>query len=471
MDFSLPHGRKRVRFDQLYRPVELYKALVRAYTKPLFSWRKALSRSHDGRTLYDFARHTPQNAETLHRALASHAFHFREGLELRFNFNGKLRRIYLFPWEERIADLLVYRLLNRHFHSVFSPDCYAYRYRGFGIDVCQRRIARTLAHRPKDSPVYGFKRDIRDYFPSIDHDVLIGAVKQWVDPDDYLFQLLSERIRFCFRDDDGTHVAARGVPFGTAVACFLANLYLTPVDRMLAGIEGAAHFRYGDDILVLSDDRDAALTAARTFDAAIAQLRLQSKPSHHQEFRLGEDGAGDAIFEPVRKFRHLGLEFRGDGSVGLPRDKFRKIRNLFRFAFRRARRRFRRVENPLKRAALAVDISRAVLDRGFRSVAIIDYYLKHVDDEDQLKLLDRWLAEEVLALSFRNGHKKGSFRQLSFSKLRSMGLPSLRHRHRLIRHGHVRSSFFVLRSERMIEIERGRLPGGADRARASAATP
>jgi len=47
VDFSLPQGRRRARFDQLYSQLELYKALVRTYTKRLFSWRKALSRSHD----------------------------------------------------------------------------------------------------------------------------------------------------------------------------------------------------------------------------------------------------------------------------------------------------------------------------------------------------------------------------------------------------------------------------------------
>ena len=110
---------------------------------------------------------------------------------------------------------------------------------------------------------------------------------------------------------------------------------------------------------------------------------------------------------------------------------------------------------------MAVDIARGVVERGLRSVGIIDYYLKHVDDQAQLRRLDRWLAEEVLALALRNGHKKGNFRHLPFARLRQMGLPSLVHRHRLLRHGRLRSSFFVLRTERLIETERGRLPGRA----------
>ena len=64
-------------------------------------------------------------------------------------------------------------------------------------------------------------------------------------------------------------------------------------------------------------------------------------------------------------------------------------------------------------------------------------------DEEQLRRLDRWLAEEVLFLAFGQGHKKGHFRLLPFRRLRSMGLPSLVHRRRLILHGHVESPFFI----------------------------
>jgi hypothetical protein len=109
-----------------------------------------------------------------------------------------------------------------------------------------------------------------------------------------------------------------------------------------------------------------------------------------------------------------------------------------------------------------------VVENGFRSVAIIDYYLKHVNDEAQLRELDRWLAEEILAVAFQNGHKKGNFRKLPFRRLRAMGLPSLRHRRRLLRHGHLESSFFQMRTENLIAQQQRRLPsarretGGTD---------
>jgi len=469
MDFSLPAPHRKATFRSLYSELALHKAALKAYTKPMFSWRKALSTSHDGRTLYDFARHTPQNLQRLHDLLRRQEFHFREGIAQHFNFNGKRRTIFLFPWEERIVDLLLYQGLSRHFHAAFSPHSYAYRFRGFGVDDCQHRIARQLAALPR--PVYFLKRDIANYFPSIDHAVLLQALEEWIDPGDYLFDLVRERIKFQVRTSNGTETATRGVAFGTAVACFLANFYLVPLDRALESLPGIHYFRYADDFLLFTSDRNEAVEAGRRIDEVLSSLKLASKPGHHLDFCFPAGGELDPLFESAQKFRHLGLEFRANGSVGLSRDKGRKIRNLFRFAFRRAARRLRAARLPERRALLAVDLARKLVENGFRSVAIIDYYLKHVDDEAQLELLDRWLAEEILAITFQNGHRKGNFKKISFGRLRAMGLPSLVHRRRLLRHGHLESSFFVLRNTRLIEQVRGRLSPGARRKRQAGFPP
>jgi hypothetical protein len=101
-----------------------------------------------------------------------------------------------------------------------------------------------------------------------------------------------------------------------------------------------------------------------------------------------------------------------------------------------------------------VAIAAEVLERGVRNVAIIDYYLKHVDDENQLRRLDRWLAEEVLSRVF-GGHKKGHFRRISFRELRVAGLPSLLHRRRLILNKKIESPFFIWQKEKMARAFRG----------------
>ena len=111
-------------------------------------------------------------------------------------------------------------------------------------------------------------------------------------------------------------------------------------------------------------------------------------------------------------------------------------------------------------SVFVITIAAETIDHGLRNVAILDYYLKHVDDENQLRILDRWLAEEILSLVF-GGHKKNHFRRISFGQLRQMGLPSLLHRRRLILRGQIESPFFIWQRQKGARAFRGtvaRLP-------------
>jgi Reverse transcriptase (RNA-dependent DNA polymerase) len=448
-----------LRWRDVYNEAELYKAAVRVYTKPVFQWRKALFTSTDGKTLYDFAAHGLARLGAIHASLQRCEFEFRPSVALHYNFNGKHRTLYIPPWEERIVDLLLYRILNKRLHSWFSPNSYAYRDRSFGLDACQSRIARML--REAKGPLYVVKRDIADFFASIHHENLLNKLASLVDRNDCLYRLLAQRVHFAYEENGGVQAATKGVPFGTSIACLLANIYLTEMDRAIEAVPGLRYFRYADDILLLSSSRDAALRAARQVEMELSALHLQTKASRRADLILApsrpvmsDGGAVDVEFTPAREFRHLGLLFRAGGDVALSRDKMRKIQNIFRFDFRRKRRRWRRETDPQARARALVDIAVEAIEKGIRNVAVIDYYLKHVLDEEQLRRLDRWLAEEVLSAVF-GGHKKGHFRRISFGQLRAMGLPSLVHRRRMICNGRIESPFFIWERNKATRAFRG----------------
>ena len=449
-----------LRWKDVYRESELYRAALRVYTKPLFHWRKALCTSTDGKTLYDFAAHGLRGLKTLDAALRRQTFQFRPAIALHYNFNGKHRTLYIAPWEERIVDLLLYRLLNRRLHGWFSSNSYAYRNDSYGLDQCQARITAEVR---RAGPVYLVKRDISDYFASVDHEILLRQLSTLIDPSDYLFRLVEQRVRFLYEEDGELQQATAGVPFGTAAACLLANIYLTNLDRQIENIPKVSYFRYADDILVMSSDQSAAELARERLEEALAELKLKIKPSHRVDLVLAEQAnslnaaANDlsqAQFVPATQFRHLGLMFRADGQVALSRDKLRKVQNLFRFAFRRGRRRWKRPAEARSKAQVLVEISGETIERGVRNVAVLDYYLKHVDDEAQLRTLDRWLAEEILSMVF-GGHKKSHFRHISFVELRQMGLPSLLHRRRLILRREIDSPFFIWQRQKATRAFRG----------------
>jgi len=435
-----------LRWRDVYREAELYKAAVRVYTKPLFLWRKALNVSTDGKTLYNLAARGLNGLATIHEQLRAERFHFRPSVGLKYNFNGKRRTLYIPPWEERIVDLLIYRLLNRRLHQWFSTSSYAYRDHTFGLDRCQSRIRAVL--RSARPSVYLVKRDISDYFASVDHEILLRQLENHIAPDDYLFEIICERIRFDYQDEAGQHRAAMGIPFGCASACVFANVYLTDLDHEIESVPDVHYFRYADDMLMLSPSREGALLAKERMLDGLNRLRLTTKASHQADFVLTEMPASpDLHFQRVVAFRHLGLQFGCNGSVSLSRDKRRKIQNLFRFAFRRARRRWKKISDPRERARTLIAIACQTIDQGVRNVAILDYYLKHTTDVSQLRLLDRWLAEEILSLAF-GGHKKGHFAKISYQELRRYGLPSLVHRQRLILHRKIDSPFFIWQQQK-----------------------
>jgi retron-type reverse transcriptase len=435
-----------LRWRDVYREAELYKAAVRVYTKPLFLWRKALNVSTDGKTLYNLAARGLNGLAAIHEQLRAERFHFRPSVGLKYNFNGKRRTLYIPPWEERIVDLLIYRLLNRRLHQWFSTSSYAYRDHTFGLDRCQSRIRAVL--RSARPSVYLVKRDISDYFASVDHEILLRQLENHIAPDDYLFEIICERIRFDYQDEAGQHRAAMGIPFGCASACVFANVYLTDLDRKIESLPDVHYFRYADDMLLLSPSREGALLAKERMLDGLDRLRLTTKASHQADFVLTEMPASpDLHFQRVVAFRHLGLQFGCNGSVSLSRDKRRKIQNLFRFAFRRARRRWKKISDPRERARTLIAIACQTIDQGVRNVAILDYYLKHTTDVSQLRLLDRWLAEEILSLAF-GGHKKGHLAKISYQELRRYGLPSLVHRQRLILHRKIDSPFFIWQQQK-----------------------
>ena len=455
-----------LRWSDVYQEADLYKAAVRLYTKPLFQWRKALSTSTDGRTLYDLAGGGLRSLDAIHRLLNDQRFEFRPAVALNYNFNGKHRTLYISPWEERIVDLVLYRALNQRLHDWFSPNSYAYRDRTYSLDRCQARIARTL--RQADGPIYAIKRDISDYFPSVDHAILLRQLAALIDESDYLFKLVEQRVRFPFTGPSGAAIATTGIPFGSAVACVFANIYLTGLDRSLEGISGLAYFRYADDFLILSQHRPTALLARDVLGSGLSELKLKTKPSHRADLLLSAGDNVESDFSSSQAFRHLGLLFRTGGAVELSRDKQRKIQNLFRFAFRRGKRRWARITNSEDRARALATLAAETAERGVRNVAILDYYLKHVDNEAQLRRLDRWLAEEILSLVF-GGHRKGHFRRIGFDRLRQYGLPSLVHRRRLIRSGRIESPFFIWQRQKasrafsgtVARLERGQSPAPA----------
>jgi hypothetical protein len=257
--------------------------------------------------------------------------------------------------------------------------------------------------------------------------------------------LLRQRIEFEYDNKK----AIVGVPFGCSIACVLANIYLTDLDREMNNFK-VKYFRYADDIMILGKTEEEVTAASQHLDNHIKSLNLIIKPSK---------ATNGCITNSKVKF--LGLMF-GDTDVMLPIEKQRKILRMVDASLLP-------LTSQLKKlsidggVALCVSRINELVSSRFRSVAIIDYYLKHITDENQLKTIDRLVAEKVISAVLGRKFKNGLFKTIPYKKLRDQGLISLVHRSRLHKHGYIKTKFMSLLNAFFATRQSEKLAKRADR--------
>jgi group II intron reverse transcriptase/maturase len=164
---------------------------------------------------------------------------------------------------DRVAQTAAAMLLEEKLEPIFHPDSYGYRPGRSAHDalaVCRQRCW------DKDW-VLGL--DIRAFFDSVPHDLLLRAVahhtdERWVLM--YIERWLKAPMQMC----DGTVVAReKGTPQGSPISPLLANLFLHyAFDRWMAREFPVCPFeRYADDIVAHSGSEQQA----RRLQAAIAE--------------------------------------------------------------------------------------------------------------------------------------------------------------------------------------------------------
>ena len=233
----------------------------------------------------------------------------------------KPRLIYALPFRDRVAQHLLIEATLPAIERSLRPQTYACR-RGFGTHAGLRRaadLARTHA--------FVLRIDIRRFFPSMDHAVLRRLLDRTTPPawrwlrDRFLdAPARVERVVQHFPGDDLLTPLARphGLPIGSLTSQIWANVYLAPIDHLLAAHLGLGTFvRYCDDLLVFHDDPDRLRAALAALHARALALRLRLHPTKTRLHRTTD---------PV-PFLGFVLRRRGQGvQVRLRHDNVRRMR-------------------------------------------------------------------------------------------------------------------------------------------------
>jgi RNA-directed DNA polymerase len=200
-----------------------------------------------------FARALLHNVLSLHQDLSR--FSYVHSRYEAFNITDpKPRNIHKATVRDRLLHRAVYRVLYPEFDKTFINDSYSCR-RDKGTHLAFRQLVRYArkVSRNYTGPCWAIKMDIKKFFESLDHEILLKLLSERID-DPLLMDLLEIIIR-SFQSHPG-----KGMPLGNLTSQLFANVYMDPLDKFIKHKLKMKHYlRYADDFIVLSTDPEELL--------------------------------------------------------------------------------------------------------------------------------------------------------------------------------------------------------------------
>ena len=169
-----------------------------------------------------------------------------------FNISDqKPRSIHKARVRDRLLHHALYRELYPFFDKTFIADSYSCRERKGTHKALQRfKMFSDTVSKNNTRTVWILKCDIRKFFASIDHSVLIGIIKKYISDEDIL-SLLSGII--------GSFHSTRkevGLPLGNLTSQIFVNIYMNEFDQFVKHkLKAQYYIRYADDFVFLSEDK------------------------------------------------------------------------------------------------------------------------------------------------------------------------------------------------------------------------
>lgn len=182
----------------------------------------------------------------------------------------KTRIIYKLPYfPDRIIHHAVMNVIQPIWDKVFIYDLYS-AIPGKGLHKGVLKLRYFM--RDDESTRYCLKFDIRNFYPSVNHDILIGLVKRKIKCEDTLW-LLEDIIR---SPGGGTNI-----PIGNYLSQYFGNIYLNRFDHWLKEEKQMKYYiRYCDDGVILHKSKEVLnnlLEEIETYLRENLQLKLNPK--------------------------------------------------------------------------------------------------------------------------------------------------------------------------------------------------
>lgn len=218
--------------------------------------------------------------------------------------DGGIRPLGIPTVADRIAQTVAKRWLEPELEKHFDSDSYGYRPGKSAIEAVGVARQRCWQHN------WVLDVDIKGFFDSIDHDLMMRAVRKhtscpWVIL--YIERWLKAPVQL----DDGTVVVReRGTPQGGVISPLLANLFLHyAFDRWMRRTFRHVPFeRYADDVICHCGSESQARHLRAAVERRFADCKLELHPQKSQVVYCKDDRRRRNY--SVHTFDFLGFTFR-----------------------------------------------------------------------------------------------------------------------------------------------------------------
>jgi len=193
--------------------------------------------------------------------------------------DSKKRLISAAPYRDRVVHHALINIIEPLFDKSFIHDTYACR-KGKGTHAALMRFREFLK-----SHKYVLKCDIRKYFQSIDHEILLEKLSRKI-ADKNTIWLLNEIISSrCVNNGSLVYYSGdnlftplfrgKGIPIGNLTSQFFANVYLNDFDHWIKEeLRVGSYVRYVDDFCIFGNDKQQLNEIKLAVVDYIADLRL-----------------------------------------------------------------------------------------------------------------------------------------------------------------------------------------------------
>ena len=289
-------GRWHTLIDKVYAPLNLFAA-----SASVIGNRGAAGVDHQ--TVEDFLARRPEELDRLHQALRTDTYRPQAVQRVWIPKPGskEQRPLGVPTVRDRVVQTALLHVLEPIFDVTFSEHSYGFR-RGRGCHHALERVEELL----DAGYVYVVDADLKSYFDTIPKPRLMTRVREKVS-DSRVLRLVEMFLEQGVLDGLREWTPETGTPQGAVLSPLLANIYLNPLDHLLAEA-GFAAVRYADDFVILCKTQEDAERALALVQRWVADNDLALHPTKTKIVDARTEG-----------FDFLGYHFRGD--LRLPREK------------------------------------------------------------------------------------------------------------------------------------------------------